>query len=333
MATLAFVLDSFGANLSLFTNCVSLTYEGNTIHFKDNKEHGKYKLLEEFFCSRYPIVRPEPDQAYTDLDKFTDEKEASSTRVNVHDVAQKIDDLVGSRYEGYRTHMSIDEFEKLGYQKTALVGHTGLVFHDEIAARKFYETGKTSLPEDAYFQPGSRVISFSVSIVNEILDFIVRSQDADIPCVCLPALLPEVTRDEKTRAIIGRELDEEDEPNEQVGKRSGFYDIYSAIEDFNLCWNKGYYAEEYCRLMEKGLIAGVHVGRRSLNKIWRGLPDSAPLDIFICQAAKMVKDLIKNRDHLKQKSHLVGAVSMIIQRQKQLYLINGRLCKKNLANN
>jgi len=334
MATLAFVLDTFGANLTLYTNCVTLFHAGRTVYFKDNEGHGKYKLLEEFFCSRYPIVRAEPAQAYSGLDNFPDEKEATSTQVDVYEIAQMIDDLVGSRYEGFRTHMSIDEFYENGQEKSALVGRTGLVFHDEIAAREYFDASKTSLPEDAYLQPGSRVISFSVSIISEILGFIAKSQGASsIPCAC-PGTLPEVVRkDNKYRTVYTEEQSgDEDNTIEQAGEKPGFYDIYCAIEDFNLCWNKSYYAEEYCRLMEKGLIAGVHVGRRTLNKIWKELPDSAPLDIFICEAAKMVKKTLENRDHLKQRNSLAGAVSMIIQRQQQLTLENGHLYKKKIIN-
>jgi len=332
MATLAFVLDTFGANLILHPQCVSITCQGETYYFQDDAVHTNYKMLEEFFCSRYPaVLRPEPEHAYSILDNFANEQEATSIQVNAYYVAEIIDDLIGCRYEGIRADMSITQFFRNEQETPALVGCTGLVFQDEIAARKFYVTGKSFLPEDAYLHPGSKVISFSVSVTIEILDFIASTQSVSPPVSVIPAVfLRWYEIKQKIRTIFGGEQrGNEDKPIYKEGDISEFRDIETAIENFNFCWDKSYRAVDCCRLTGNGTDAIGHVGRKALNQVWRDLPDSAPVDIFISEAAELIKKKYNNQDRLKQNNGFYGAVSMIIRRKEQLIYQNGHLTKKN----
>jgi len=329
MANLAFVLDSFGANLTLYSNCVAFTHQGSTHYFLDSDWHDLYKFIEEYICYCYPFACRAPAQAYTGLAKFTRDQEANSKQVTFFDVASMIVDLIGSKYEGTRT-LSMTEFYKMRLQQLASVGITGMACHSEAAARKFDDAGELPYPERAHLQSGVNAASTSTSTIRSKLDSMAVRQDDTLSCLFRPCFLPEVTRDrsKKIRAIhLEGQPGPGDNQYEQEGGISATYDIDSAVEDFNKYWNKGLFAGVDCRLTEKGNASDL-AGRNASDDIWTQLPVSAPLVTFICEAARMIKK-DDNKSTVYDKDGLFGAVSMILQRQSQLTYQNGHLTKKN----
>jgi len=329
MSNIAFVLDTFGANLSLYHKRVVFTYRGYTYYFIDSDWHDLYKIIEDYICLCYPIAHRVPAQAYTELEEFTREKEAISKQVTFIDIATMIVDLFESRYEGDRT-MSIIEFYEMRLQQLASVGIIGMACHNGAAARKFIDAGELSYPERTRLQSGLKTAPTPTSAIRIKLDSIAVRQDDTLSCLYRPCFF-ETNRDKfkKVRAVHAEEQSGfGDNKYEQEGGISASYDIDYAVEDFNKYWNKGLFAGVDCRLTEKGNTSD-HVGRNASDDIWRQLPVSAPLVTFICEAARMIKEY-ENKSTAYDKDGLFGAVSMILQRQSQLTYENGRLTKKTM---
>jgi len=326
MANLAFVLDTFGANLSLYSNCVTFTHQGTTHYFLDSEWHDLYKFIEDYICYCYPIACRVPAQAYTGLAEFTREQEASSKQVTFFDIANMIADLIGSKHEGTRT-LSMTDFYRMRIKHLTSVGITGLACHKGAAARKFINAGETPYPEGTHLHSGYEAASTSTRTTNE-LDSTALIQDDTYSCLYRPCFLPEAVRgkSKKIRTVfVGEQTSLGDNEYNKEGVHSA-YDIESAVEDFNTYWDKGTYAGVNCWLKEKGNANG-HDGRSSSDDIWRKLPDSAPVVMFIREAAKLIKKH-DNQSTVHDKDGLFGAVSMVLERQPQLTYLNGRLSKK-----